>query len=204
MLGKIAVRMNRIPARSGERSPPDMSFPRVRPLRRIQTAVTLLVGIALGWAISHSPAPLLQANGHDRSGESILVSGPILIRYNDGTKLQIPQDALYYLDYKGARLLATVPMMQQSVGSTRLLDSFAERDLIADFKLDPDAGPKPHFLMTTGALGTYSDGWAPLYVFETATNQVAVYKVEQTSVGRTMQAKLNLIEVRALKPPALR
>ena len=30
-------------------------------------------------------------------------------------------------------------------------------------------GPRPHFLMTTGALGQYSEGWAPLFVFETTT-----------------------------------
>ena len=41
----------------------------------------------------------------------------------------------------------------------------------------------PKFKMTTGALGAYSEGWAPLYVFETVTNQVAVYRVSQQSVG---------------------
>ena len=30
------------------------------------------------------------------------------------------------------------------------LGAFAERDLVADFKLDLDNGPRPHFLMTTG------------------------------------------------------
>jgi hypothetical protein len=58
-----------------------------------------------------------------------------------------------------------------------------ERDLVADFKIDLENGPKPRFLMTTGSLGSYSDGWAPLYVFESTTNRLAIYRVQQLSVG---------------------
>ena len=91
----------------------------------------------------------------------IVTTGPVGIRYDDKLRTALPQDAIYYLDYVGGRLLATVPSFQQKGGSTRLLDTFAERDLVADFKLDPVVGPKPHFLMTTGSLGQYSLGWAP-------------------------------------------
>jgi hypothetical protein len=164
----------------------------------------MLIGLAIGWVLARSPTPTLMAHGSDRAGESILTAGPIMIRYDEGTKVPISQDALYYLDYKGGRLLATIPAMQQSLGSTKMLDAFAERDLVADFKLDPDNGPKPHFLMTTGALGTYSGGWAPLYVFETATNQVAIYRIEQVRQGQSTQAKFELLELRTVKAPALR
>jgi hypothetical protein len=58
--------------------------------------------------------------------------------------------------------------------------------------------------MTTGSMGTYSSGWAPLFVFETATNQVATYRIEQLKQGQSTQAKLELLELRALKPPTLR
>jgi hypothetical protein len=202
MRGGNEVEMTRAPVRTGERSPAAMSIARPR----IPSALTLLVGLALGWGLAHGPAPTLQAHGSgsDRSGESILTAGPVMIRYNEGMKIQVPQDALYFLDYKAGRLLATIPTMQQSVGSTKMLDSFAERDLVADFKLDVENGSRPHFLMTTGALGVYSGGWAPLYVFESTTNQVAVYKIEQVTLGRSSQAKLELVELRSLKPPAVR
>jgi hypothetical protein len=194
------VRMIRFRVRSGERRSAAMSIPPPR----IPPALTLLVGLAAGWVLARTPAPILKAHGSDRAGESILTAGPIRIRYDDGTKVPISQDALYYLDYKGGRLLATIPALQQSAGSTKTLDTFAERDLVADFKLDLDNGPKPHFLMTTGALGTYSNGWAPLFVFETATNQVATYRMDQVKQTHSTQAKLELLELRALKPPTLR
>ena len=52
--------------------------------------------------------------------------------------------------------------------------------------------------MTTGSLGTYSEGWAPLFVFETTTSQVAVYKVEQQMVGAKTTPKFELMELHAL------
>ncbi|HMB07253.1 MAG TPA: hypothetical protein VKP69_26430 [Isosphaeraceae bacterium] len=171
---------------------------------RIASAPTLLFGLALGWGLARGPAPPLRAHGSDRSGESILTAGPVMIRYDEGMKIQVPQDALYLLDYKAGRLLATIPTMQQSVGSTKMIDLFAERDLVADFKLDVENGPRPHFLMTTGALGVYSGGWAPLYVFESTTKQVAIYRVEQVTLGRSSRAKLELVELRSFQPPAVR
>ena len=140
-----------------------------RPRSRIPTALALLMGVALGWALSSlRPAPL-RAGAGDRSGESIVATGPVIVRYDEGAKAPIPLEAVYFLDYKGGRLLATVPTYQQSAASTQIIDTFAERDLVADFKLDLDIGPRPRFLMTTGSLGPYSAGWAPLYVFETTT-----------------------------------
>ena len=75
---------------------------------------------------------------------------------------------------------------------SRYLGAFAERDLVADFKLDLDNGPRPHFLMTTGALGSYSAGWAPLYVFETTTSQLVIYRIHQQTVGTTASTRLEL------------
>jgi hypothetical protein len=112
------------------------------------------------------------------------------------------QDALYYLDYRGGRLVATIPSFRQGIGSARILEGFVERDLVVDFKLDVEGGPKPHFLMTTGQLGSYGTGWAPLYVFETSTNQVAVYKADQNSIGGVARTRLDLVELRSLKPAA--
>ena len=32
--------------------------------------------------------------------------------------------------------------------------------------------------MTTGSLGPYTAGWAPLYVIETTSNQIGVYRLD--------------------------
>src|SRR5205823_3925744 len=113
----------------------------------------------LGWLLTVTPRPALRAHGGDRWGDASVATGPVMIRYDERLKAPLAQDALYYLDYRGGRLLATVPSYQQSGGMLRLLDSFAERDLVADFKLDTEGGVRPHFLMTTGSLGQFSEGW---------------------------------------------
>jgi hypothetical protein len=78
-----------------------------------------------------------------------------------------------------------------------LIDGFVERDLLEDFKLDPDARPKPRFLMATGSLGRYSSGWAPLYVFETTTGQVAVYRMQVGQrYGEGASGRFDLVQVR--------
>ncbi len=139
---------------------------------RIPTVVALFFGVFVGWGLaSFRPVPL-QASAGDRSGESIVATGPVLVRYDEAAKGPVALDAVYFLDYKGGRLLATVPSFRQTTTSTRLIEPFSERDLVADFKLDLDAGPRPRFLMTTGSIGPDNAGWAPLYVFETTTSQV--------------------------------
>lgn len=169
------------------------------PLRpRIPGVLLLILGLLLGWGLASLHPISIHASGGDRSGESIVTTGPILIRYDEGNKVQIPLEALYLLDYKGGRLLGTVPWLQGTGTSSRYLGAFAERDLVTDFKLDLDHGPRPHFLMTTGALGSYSAGWAPLYVFETTTNQVAMYRITQQTVGTTARTRFELVELRSL------
>jgi hypothetical protein len=171
-------------------------MPHSRP--RLPNLTLLVLGLLLGWCLaSLRPSPI-RASGGDRSGESIVATGPILVQYDQGNKVQIPLEALYLLDYKGGRLIGTVPSFHQTGSSSRYLGAFAERDLATDFKLDLDTGARPHFLMTTGALGTYSSGWAPLYVYETTTNQLGVYRIHQQSVGTKASTKLDLIELRSL------
>ena len=172
--------------------------------RGIPGASILALGVVLGSIAACLPSPqaILRANAGDRWGESIMTTGPILERFVEGYKIQLAQDALYYLDYKTGRLLATVPSFQQSTGSARLVDTFAERDLVADLKIDLDKGAQPHFLMTTGSVGTYNEGWAPLFVFEASTQQVAVYKVQQQTVGTVAQPKFELLQVKSFAQPA--
>jgi hypothetical protein len=76
-----------------------------------------------------------------------------------------------------------------------MIEKFLERDLSADFDLDRLGIANPRFLMTTGGLGPYHAGWSPLYVFETKSSQVAVYRVQvaQTIVPNT-GAQFELVE----------
>ncbi len=172
-----------------------MSVPRIR----VPGALTLAAGVFIGWGLAATRLPVLRASGGDRSGQSILTSGPAMLGYNAGLKVQMSQDALYFLDYSGGRLWATIPSHQSGVGGNRIVGAFAERDLIADFKINMDE-KQPRFLMTTGSLGVYSEGWAPLYVFETTTSQVAVYRVQPQMIGAESKPRFELLEMRPLAP----
>jgi hypothetical protein len=57
--------------------------------------------------------------------------------------------------------------------------------------------------MTPGSLGAYGDGCAPLYVFETTTKKVAVYKLLIQQIGLKSSSKLDLLEIKsyAVLPP---
>jgi len=189
-----------------------MTTPPQKPRRAsVPHAVTLIVGLAIGWGLAGPRTPALRAFGGDRWDESVLTTGPAFVKYNEGSKIQVSQDAIYFLDYRAGKILGTVPAMRQLGGETRYLSAFAERDLVADFKIDTDTGARPHFLMTTGSMAsgagnTYGDGWAPLFVFETTTRQVAVYKIQQQMIGASTQVKFDMIEIRPFtgRPPAPR
>ena len=139
------------------------------------------------------------SGGADRVGDYAVTTAPVMLEYNERTKIQAPQDAIFFLDYRAARLVMSIPNYRQTGGKTQLIDGFAERDLVADFKLG-ESSPQPHFVMTSGALGARGIGWAPLYVFETTSRQVAVYKVEQLAVGSKSKPKFELLEVQTFAP----
>jgi hypothetical protein len=165
---------------------------------RIPMLLTLGAGVLFGWAASGFRAtPMRAAGSTDRGGDCIVATGPVLMQYDEASKAPIPLEALYFLDYKGGRLLATIPSYRQAGTKMELIDGFVERDLVADFKLDLETRAQPRFLMTTGSLGRYSSGWAPLYVFETTTGQVAVYKMQVgQKYGETGSGQFDLVQVR--------
>ena len=136
--------------------------------------VVLSVGLLAGWAGGSSRTSILLANGADRWGDRALLSGPAAVEYDSQKQLQY-QDALYYLNYSTGKLFASIPQSKQVGMKHEVVNDFAERDLIVDFGIKP--GGNPHFLMTTANLGVYGRGEAPLYVFETETGQVAVYRI---------------------------
>lgn len=159
----------------------------------------MVAGLILGWlAASYSP-PKLEAGQTDRSGESVLATGPVSMEIDRVTRQPSTTDALYYLDYSGGKLLATIPMYRQTTDSTRILGDFATRDLVADFK--PPRGATPKFVMSVGQLGLGAGtGWAPLFVMETTTNTVATYKVSPGPLrdGGNPKPIFELLEVKRL------
>jgi hypothetical protein len=140
--------------------------------------------------------------GIDQHRKSIMTNGPVLVRYDEATKAPIPLDAIYILDYNARRLRASLPIYRQSLQSTTIIESFVERDLAADFKVDFDRGPRPRFLMTTGSLGPGTAGQAPLYVIETTTNQLGVYRLNlQQTTGQSGRSKFELVQMKPYLNP---
>ena len=126
------------------------------------------------------------------------------VEYDKATESPIPLDALYILDYKGGRLLATVPTFRQSTGSTTIIESFVERDLAADFKLDLDAGPHPALSHDNRIAWPIHGGWAPLYVIETTSNQIGVYRLHlQETTGKSADPKFELVQIRSYAKAAI-
>lgn len=163
-------------------------------------ALALGLGIVAGWGLAPrlGTAPVLLAGGTDRAGESILTTGRISKTGGNSPQSgpQFEQHALYYLEYRTGRLLATLPTPKVSNRSSQLLSGFAERDLVQDFRLTP--GTTPRFLMTTAGVG---DGPEPLFVCETTTGQMACYLLEFQMTGNASRPKFQLLEIKAIGRP---
>ena len=156
--------------------------------------IVLLAGVAIGWGLAGglAPKPAL-ANGADRWGDRAITAGPIAIE-TTADKTPIAQDAVYYLNYSTGKLFATIPSLQQTAANTHIFADFAERDLLADFAIKP--GVTPHFLMTTASLGSRGTGWAPLFVVETETGQMATYKVSVHTTATSTKPSFQLMDRR--------
>ena len=93
-----------------------------------------------------------------------------------------------------------------AVGRARpgCIDAFAERDLVADFKLDLDSGPRPALpddhrraRASTATAGRRCSS------SRSTTNQVAVYKLSSSRrSGRVTQPSFELVEIRSAHPDA--
>ena len=153
----------------------------------------LIVGLLAGWGLHSGHSRQLLAGGNDRWGERALAAGPVTVEM-DSEKNPVYQDALYYLNYSSGKLLTSIPMSKQVGLKTELITEFAERDLIADFQIKP--GMTPHFLMTTASLGMRGNGVAPLYVFETESGQVGVYRVQPQMTSTSSKPLFELLDRR--------
>ncbi len=172
-----------------------MTFP-----TKLVVGAALACGVGLGWLLAGSGGRSALASGGDRAGESIVTTGTVLAGFDESTRSTMELEAVYYLDYKGGRLIASIPIPRQTGTMSQMIDGFEERDLVADFKLDIDAGPRPRFLMTTGGLGPHTGGISPLYVFETTTSQLAVYRLGATTQlstigGMSSRPKFELVQL---------
>jgi hypothetical protein len=168
--------------------------------RALPHGLTLAIGLLVGWTLAATRPAHGRADLGVAAGEDLITAGPISIEYNEALKSPVPRDAIYYLDYRGGRLLATIPSPLQSGNVKRVIDSFAERDLVADFKLAAGSS-SPHFMMTTGTMGALNGAWAPLFVFETNSKQVATYKLVPQTIGNTSKPLFELLEIRAMPHP---
>ena len=137
-------------------------------------------------ARGRSSAPAAAIAGASRSWPAARSS----VRYNEGTKVQVPQDALYYLDYKAGRLLATVPSFQP-VGRGGQDDRHVRRARPGRRLQDRPGQRTPPPLPDDHRLARQLQrGWSPLFVFESTTNQVAVYKLIQQQSGDELAAEV--------------
>ena len=162
--------------------------------RRFGIGVALVLGAALGYGASAMTTAPLRAGSSDRSDERAVATGPITLE-TTSTNTTVPLEAIYYLNYSRGRLLATVPTYEFRGNRESMRTDFAERDLVADFQLGP--GARPHFLMTTAEMGRAGQGWAPLFVFETESGQVATYRVTLQSSGTSRRPVFKLLDRRA-------
>lgn len=154
----------------------------------------LIVGLIVGVLLANRPPTMVFAGGNDRSGESITATGSVMVQL-DNQRNPTPLDAVYHLDYEGARLLGAIPSIRQSASSLNLIDGFAERDLLADFHLALNS--RPRFQMTTGSLGASAQGMAVLYVFETSTRQVAIYRLTPQATSTSSLPRFELVQLKS-------
>lgn len=159
----------------------------------LSTGAALAAGLILGTVLGGGRGRVLEAGGGDRPDAAIVSAGAIGVERNPQLEVQVDKDAVYYLNYSKGRLLAAVPLQRQTAAATQVLSEFAETDLVRDFRLAP--GTNPHFTMTPGRLGiSDGQGAAVLYVFETTTGQLGIYRAEASLTASSSRPLLRLLE----------
>jgi hypothetical protein len=159
----------------------------------------IAAGFAAGWLVAGASPRRVSAGGGDRPDAATVATASIAVEANPKLGVQFSTDAVYYLNYTRGYLFAAVPMPTNRVGEAgRVLSDFAERDLLKDFELP--AGSNPHFTMTSGQLGMVNSGVAPLYVFETTTGQLAIYRADPQVRGGGGTAPLLVLMERRSDP----
>jgi hypothetical protein len=138
----------------------------------------------------------------DDSGEveTASTSGPVTIQITM-EKTQVPLDAVYWVESsdRGARLFTSIPELRKTGGSTQMMSDIAARDIAADFKLKP--GVTPHFLLNTVSLGALAMGTSGLFIIETTTKQVAIYRSSSATTVRGTMPDVQMLQIRGYHEP---
>ena len=118
----------------------------------------LVLGLLLGWRMATiRPAPLAGRRGDRRANRSWPPARSWSATTRGTRSRSRSRPSITWITRAGG-CWRRFPRSIRPSGRRTISSAFAERDLVADFKLDLDNGPRPHFLMTTGSLGTYGDG----------------------------------------------
>ncbi|VTR99943.1 hypothetical protein [Tuwongella immobilis] len=148
------------------------------------------LGMGLGLAAWHSySTPKLIAANNDRYGDYVLVTGAASINPVE------PMDAIWMLDYRSAKLLASI--VDKNTGK---VVGWAEADLMAEFGLAPR--DQVHFLMTTGNIAL---GQSALYIAEVTTGKFGVYTLGANPNGQGLLIRrhdLSSFRAKAIRPGA--
>ncbi len=151
------------------------------------------------------------------TGLDAIVPSPIEMMPNPNLKTSIYRDAIYFLDYKAGRLIVTIPPDLQKTGASSsglfsklkfrekapqnnpsMFDAKASRDLVADFQLAPTSPAR--FFMATGQTG---EMWANLYVLESSTHKLNVYKTTTKKNSENVSFPIfELLETRIVGDPS--
>ena len=117
--------------------------------------------------------------------------------YDEAAKGPVALDAIYFLDYKGGRLLATVPSYRQTTTATRVLESFS----------DVTWSPTSSSNWTSGLVPASYDHWlhrprkrrlGPSLRFRDHDQPGGVYRMlMQTTIGDSARPRFELLEMRS-------
>lgn len=159
---------------------------------RNRRRIALGLGAAIASAVAWWPGRARAGSG-GRSGESVSATGTIALQGTPDGK-QIPLEAIYWIDYRAAKLFVTAPKVSTTKSSVDLVGEVAVRDLIADFSLP--TGVVPRFAMCPASLGALGLGRSVLLVIETATKQLAVYSTEVRAEVIDDKPDFKLVQIR--------
>ena len=117
--------------------------------------------------------------------------------------MQVTLDAVYWLESNAqeSTLFTVIPEIRKTAEGSRSVGEVASRDLAADFKLKPEVTPR--FLVNTPHLEQPAMGMAALFVMETKTKQLGIYRVTPRATVQGAKPSLELLEVRPYEEPQL-
>ena len=132
--------------------------------------------------------------------EAVSAVGSLTIQMTPD-KTQVPLDAIYCVESnaQGSTLFTAVPEVRKTGTSTQMIGDVAGRSLVNDFKLP--AGTTPKFMINTASLGAPGMGMAALFIQETTTKKLAVYRVSPQSTVNGTKPTIELLQIKTYDEP---